>query len=136
RMAASSESAATLRDACATKSRKLLRVTSELFRSCLGASLCQSFDRVPVAADQRLFLSPGPTFELPFGGNGVSDAVEMLRPYQQHGAPFECVAPIRADLMLLDAPREVVSGGTADVIGVIGAAQHIDVRAHLRVPTP
>src|SRR5262249_45971309 len=109
--------------------------TSELFRPCSSAALRENFNRVPIAADQRLFFGPGPTFELSFGGNGVDDAVEVLRPDQLHRAPFECVAGIRADLMLLDAPGEIVPSGAADVVGIIGAAQHVHVSTHSHLST-
>jgi hypothetical protein len=48
---------------------------------------------IEIATDQRLLLRPAPPLQLPLGGNGVGDAVEVLMIYENDRRRFNVYPP-------------------------------------------
>ena len=66
-----------------------------------------SFGQLPnrfvVTLDQRLFLCPEPTLDLPFDSNGVGDVRKVLCPDEDDGKSLGSIAAIDAVVVLGDA---------------------------------
>jgi hypothetical protein len=85
-----------------------------------------------IASDQRLFLFPSPAFDLPLGGHGILDALEILMEDRGYRPTAGGIAVKRACLVLGD-PR-FQPARRPDVVRAIGAAQNVEVSAHSAPP--
>ncbi len=83
-----------------------------------------------IAPDQRFFLLASPAFDLTLRGDGVFDPFEFLAEHQIDRPPMGSVAAECTGLMLGQSLIEAAAG-RADVIGAVGAAQHIEKSVHL-----
>src|ERR1043166_8717019 len=96
----------------------------------LAATARQLSDRGPVAADQRLFFGSAPALDLTLGGNAVGDPVKVFGPHQHDRTAMKRVAGKSSGIMLVDPRLEVIAGRAADIVGIVGAAKHVNVDRH------
>src|SRR4051794_38457811 len=86
-----------------------------------------------IATDQCFFLGATPAFHLTLGRRGIFKPVEMLVEHQLHWPTQSRVAFESSTLMLSQSLFQSGSGGP-DVVGAVGAAQDVEIRAHLVPP--
>jgi hypothetical protein len=69
-----------------------------------GAALGQGWQRIVITVDQCLLLFATPTFDLPFRGYSIFNALESFVDDQRHRSPQRCVTIKGACVMLVDPP--------------------------------
>jgi len=69
-----------------------------------------------------------PTFDLPLRTQRFFAFREFLRPDKRYGSASRCVAARPVRLMWCQANRKIIR--MADVVRVVGASQHVCVKAH------
>ena len=93
-------------------------------------SLGQLSEPLKITRHERLFLCARPSFDLPFRGNGIDDAIEILAIDQHNGAPLRRKSGKISRLMFCDALLEFAARGSCG-IGTIGASKDVKPRAHM-----
>jgi hypothetical protein len=83
-----------------------------------------ALDRLPIAADQRLFLCAAPTFDLPLCRERLLARRSLLRPHKFHRATLMRITLDLTRLVLRDTALQLV--GVPEVVGTVGATKHVD----------
>jgi len=96
-----------------------------LARWC-GSRAAERFQDEKVSADQRLFLGPGPAFELGFALHGIN---ERKRPFPIHETAPRVIARVlrpQTEAVFAQAFSQVM--GLSDIVSAVSRLQDIDVR--------
>jgi hypothetical protein len=81
------------------------------------------------AADQRLLLVAAPAFDLPFGGSSIFETLEMLMKHNCN-RPSVCRIPTASARLMFGDPLVEAANRGADVIGIVGTTENVEVSAH------
>ena len=73
----------------------------------MRATLRKTFQQVKIPIHQGFLLGTGPAFQLPFGGNCVSDTVEFLMVHKCYWSPPFCVSAESTGIVLRDATLKI-----------------------------
>ncbi len=87
----------------------------------LRTVLRELHQQIEIAVYERLLLRPAPALELTFGGDGIGNAVEILRISQFDGTPRLCKAAIDAGVVFTHPLIQAAARG-ADMVPAVATA--------------
>ena len=73
----------------------------------MRTTLRKTLQQVKIPIHQGFLLGTAPAFQLPFGGNCVSDTVEVLMVHKRYRSPPFCVSAESTRIVLRDATLKI-----------------------------